>query len=78
MENISFEEALQRLEEIVRKLENGDLSLQESLMVFEEGIKLSFYCQQELEKAEARIKKLLNREDGGWELVPFDIGEGGA
>lgn len=73
---MNFEEALKRLEEIVKKLENGDLSLKESIAVFEEGMRLSLYCQEELEKASARIKKLVSRDDGEWELVEFDIGEG--
>lgn len=73
---MSFEEALKRLEEIVRKLEAGDLSLKESIDIFEEGMRLSLYCQEELEKASARIKKLIKRDDGEFELVGFDIGEG--
>lgn len=75
MENISFEKALKRLEEIVRHLETGDLSLDDSIRIFEEGMKLSLYCQQELEKADARIKQLVCNDEGGFELIKFDIEE---
>ncbi|MGI6469028.1 MAG: exodeoxyribonuclease VII small subunit [Syntrophomonadaceae bacterium] len=69
MENISFEKALQRLEEIVDLLESGSLDLQASIEIFEEGIALSVRCQQELQKAEGRVQQLVKKLEGGWELA---------
>lgn len=72
MEALSFEEALRRLEEIVEVLEGGELGLDASVKLFEEGITLSVLCQQELQKAEGRIQQLVKKLDNGWELI--DIG----
>lgn len=58
-----FEEALQRLEEIVAALEGGDLDLEESLAMFEEGIKLSRWCTAKLNEAEQRIEMLVQEGD---------------
>jgi exodeoxyribonuclease VII small subunit len=69
VENISFEKALQRLEEIVDLLESGSLDLQASIEIFEEGIALSVRCQQELQKAEGRVQQLVKKLEGGWELA---------
>ncbi len=52
----TFEEALQKLEELVKKMDNGNLSLQESLSSFEEGIALTRFCQEILIDAETKIK----------------------
>ncbi|MCB1024684.1 MAG: exodeoxyribonuclease VII small subunit [Acidobacteria bacterium] len=59
----SFEDSLQKLETIVGQLEDGDLSLEESLKLFEDGIKLSRECQDRLSKAERRIEVLLKDEN---------------
>jgi exodeoxyribonuclease VII small subunit len=69
-----FEEALGRLEEIVRKMETGDMSLEESLKAFEEGIKLSRVCSRKLDEAERRVEMLLKQGD---DLVvkPFKVEE---
>ncbi len=58
-----FEECLQRLEVIVKELEKGDLPLEQSLKLFEEGVTLSASCRKELEEAEGRIEILL-KDDG--------------
>ncbi|KPP98552.1 MAG: exodeoxyribonuclease VII small subunit XseB [Bacteroidetes bacterium HLUCCA01] len=58
MERISFEEALQKLEAIVNKLEDGSVSLEESVSLYEEGMKLSKHCSEILEQAELRIEKV--------------------
>jgi exodeoxyribonuclease VII small subunit len=58
-----FEDAMKELEEIVKRLESGDLSLEESLKIFEEGIALSRYCFKKLDEAEKKISILIN--DGG-------------
>lgn len=59
----NFEEALERLQELVEKLEAGEVSLEESVAAFEEGQKLSVYCQHKLKAAEASLKKLLKNPD---------------
>jgi exodeoxyribonuclease VII small subunit len=60
----TFETSLQELEKIVRKLEDGDLSLEESLKLFEDGVRLSRECQERLNQAERRIEVLLKDENG--------------
>ena len=72
MAEIKFEEALKRLEKIVEELENGSLSLDESLEKYEEGIKLSKACSKKLEVARKKVEILLKLEDGSAELKPFD------
>lgn len=60
----SFEASLESLEEIVQQLEGGDLSLEKSLELFEQGIKLSRQCQERLSQAERRIEILLRDNQG--------------
>jgi len=60
----SFEEALQQLEQIVQKLEKGELALEESLKLYEEGIRLSRLCHGKLEEAEGRIEMLMKGAHG--------------
>jgi len=69
----TYEEAYNRLEEIVRKLESGEAGLDESLSLFEEGIKLSRICNERLNEAEARIEKLVRQADGEIMREPFVI-----
>ncbi len=69
----SFEEALNRLEEIVLELEEGELSLEEALGKFEEGIKLSRLCTQKLTQAEGKIRKLIKTTEGEFKTAPLDI-----
>jgi len=59
-----FEKSLARLEEVVKRLENTDLSLDEAMKLFEEGVKLSRECQKQLEEAEGRVEILLKKADG--------------
>ena len=66
----SFEEQLTALEGVVERLERGELSLDESVRLFEEGVKLSEACKKELEAAEGRIQVLVERGRG---LVPVDL-----
>ena len=56
---MDFEKKLGRLEEIVQKMEKGDLALEDSLKFFEEGVRLSKECHQQLNEAEVKIKKLV-------------------
>lgn len=55
----NFEDALTQLEQIVNKLEQGDLPLEQSLAAFQEGVKLSRYCQQTLQTAEETVAKMM-------------------
>ncbi len=61
---LKFEEALKKLEEIVGDLEDGDLSLDDSMKRYEEGIRLSKLCSKRLEEAKKKIELLLKNEDG--------------
>ncbi len=67
-----FEKQLTALESVVERLERGDLSLEESLQLFEEGIKLSDACKKELEAAEGKIQLLVDRGKSGMKMVDFD------
>ena len=71
----SFEAQLASLERIVRELERGDLPLEQSLELFEQGVKLSRECQERLNEAERRIEVLLRGGDGSTVAVPFESGE---
>ncbi|MEZ5344092.1 MAG: exodeoxyribonuclease VII small subunit [Pyrinomonadaceae bacterium] len=68
----TFEDSLHKLESIVGQLEDGDLSLEESLKLFEDGIKLSRECQERLSKAERRIEVLLRDENDAPVLKSMD------
>jgi exodeoxyribonuclease VII small subunit len=67
-----FETALARLEELVQELEKGDLPLEQSLRLFEEGIKLSRICNKRLEDAERKVEILLKDKDGNITAEPFE------
>ena len=67
-----FETALKRLEEIVKKLESGELSLDSALQLFEEGIKLSRFCHTKLEEAERRVEILVKNSSGQPRAVAFE------
>jgi len=67
-----FETALQRLEEIVRKLDSGDLPLASLLEVYEEGVTLSRFCQTKLEEAERKVEILNKKVDGTLERSAFN------
>ena len=69
---IQFEEAFKRLDEIVTKLDSGDLSLEESMTLFEEGITLTKTCKTRLEAAEQKIQLLLKDSDGNLTLEDID------
>jgi len=67
-----FERSLARLEEVVRKLESADLSLDEAMKLFEEGVQLSRDCQKQLEEAEGRVEILLKKADGKLTTETFE------
>jgi len=69
----NFEEHLTQLETVVEKLERGDLSLDESVRLFEDGMKLSTACKKELEQAEGRIQVLVEGKAGKMQPVALDL-----
>ncbi|MGE5560108.1 MAG: exodeoxyribonuclease VII small subunit [Chloroflexota bacterium] len=71
----TFEQALQRLEAIVARLESGELTLDESLALFEEGVRLSRVCSARLADAEQKIERLIERSDGTVATEPLAVGE---
>ena len=72
---MSFEEALRALEDVVRKLESGDVPLEESIGLYERGEQLRQHCQARLDAAQARIEKIVAGPDGkAAGTVPFDAG----
>lgn len=70
-ETLPFEESRQALEKIVETMENGDLSLEETLALFEEGIALVRHCSRQLDEAEKRIDLLVASDDGTVVFRPF-------
>ena len=69
----NFEEQLTALEAVVEQLERGDLSLEESVRLFEEGMKLSDACKKELEGAEEKIQILVQQRNGAMKAVDMDL-----
>ena len=67
----TFEESLKKLDEIVGQLENGNLPLEDSIRLFEEGVRLSTACKQELETAEGKVQMLIKQRDGSMKTEPF-------
>lgn len=68
----TFEGALEQLQQIVRKLEGGELSLEQALQFFEEGVKLTRLCQDQLSAAEKRIEVLTRVANDKAEVQPFN------
>jgi len=75
MSEKKFEEAMKRLENIVESLERGDLSPEESLKIFEEGMKLLHFCSKKLEEAEQKVTVLIKESGGKFSQQPFDVEE---
>ncbi len=75
VQNRIFETAVQKLETLVRKLENGDLTLEESLKAFEEGISLTRACEKLLQEAKGKVEQLVKKEGGKWEKTSFEEAE---
>jgi exodeoxyribonuclease VII small subunit len=67
----SFEESLKKLETIVDQLEKGDLPLEESLKLFEDGVALSAVCTTELDAAEGKVQLLIKQRDGSLKTETF-------
>lgn len=74
-EHPSFEKALAELDQIVNKLEKGGLSLNESLALFEAGVKSARFLREELDRAEKKVEILLKDDKGGLKPKPFKLGE---
>ena len=71
-DKLSFEEAFEKLESIVASLEKGESTLEESIISFEEGMKLVQVCTKTLNEAETRLKKLVKDENGEFRLEEMD------
>jgi len=71
----TFEQAFQQLEEVVRQLESGELTLEQSLALFEEGMHLAKLCESKLDQAEQKVSRLLGVEGGKPVLTPFEAEE---
>ncbi|MCD6255875.1 MAG: exodeoxyribonuclease VII small subunit [Deltaproteobacteria bacterium] len=69
---MKFEDAISRIEEIIKKLETGEIPLEESLKLFEEGINLINFCQKKLNEVEQKVEILVKNEGGEVETRPFD------
>jgi exodeoxyribonuclease VII small subunit len=71
-----FEDTFKKLETLVNKLENGDLPLEESMKLFEEGMRLSKICSQRLTEVQKRVDLLLKGDDGSLKAQPFPFEAG--
>jgi exodeoxyribonuclease VII small subunit len=74
-EAITFEDAMKRLERIVEMLGEGNLSLEDSLKIFEEGMELCRFCNKKLDEAEYKVEKLMEREGGEISVEEFKVAE---
>lgn len=72
--NLSFEEAFKELEDTVQRLEEGGLTLDESIALFERGMKLAEHCGQKLDEAELKVSQLVPSGEGGYRTIPYTAG----
>ena len=72
VKEIPFETALKKLETIVENLENGDLSLEDALKQYEEGVKMADLCTKRLTEAEKKVEVLMKMNPGKFKTVPFE------
>ena len=75
MKDINFEEAMTKLEGEVKRLESGNMTLDESIAAFEEAVKLIRVCNEKLESAERRVRILTESADGSITDLPFDLSD---
>jgi exodeoxyribonuclease VII small subunit len=75
MSEQKFEDALKSLESIISRLEDGDIPLEESLKLFEDGVKLSRFCAEKLDEAEKRVEILVKDKEGKLNPQPFESKE---
>ncbi|HHU63177.1 MAG TPA: exodeoxyribonuclease VII small subunit [Clostridiales bacterium] len=71
--DLTFEKAIEALEEIVEKMEMEDISLEESIRLFERGVRLTRYCSEKLDEAEGKITMILERNTHNEKKTTFDI-----
>lgn len=71
----NFEESMKRLEDIVQQLEGGEMPLEDSLRVFEEGMQLASFCSRKLEEAEKKVTLLIREQEGTLVEAPFEPDE---
>ena len=72
VDNLSFEEAFTELEDTVHRLEGGGLALDESIALFERGVKLAKHCGQKQDDAELKVSQLVPSDEGGYEAMSFE------
>jgi len=72
---VEFEVALKKLESIVEKLENGDLSLEDALKQYEEGVRMADLCSKRLTEAEKKVEVLMKTGAGKFKTAPFEAEE---
>ncbi|GAM11646.1 exodeoxyribonuclease 7 small subunit [Geobacter sp. OR-1] len=70
-----FETSLAKLEDVVNRLESGELTLDEALKAFEEGVKHAAICNKKLNEAEKKIELLLKQKDGSFRTEPFKLSD---
>jgi len=73
LNGLSFEAALDRLEAIVQRLESGEVNLEESIRIYEEGVKIKAFCERKLAEAQDRVDKIVLAPDGSVTTEPTDI-----
>ncbi len=76
--NMTFEQAMTRLEEIAQTLETGDIAIEDSIKFYEEGIRLIRFCEGKLNEAQKKVRKLSRSAEGDFETQPLDEAETGA
>jgi exodeoxyribonuclease VII small subunit len=72
LEKLSFEEAFKELEDTVHRLEGGGLTLDESIALFERGMRLARHCGRKLDEAELKVSQLVPSDEGGYETISFE------
>jgi exodeoxyribonuclease VII small subunit len=72
VEKLTFEETFKDLEDTVHRLEEGGLTLDESIALFEQGMKLAEHCGQKLDDAELKVSQLVPSDEGGYKIIPFE------
>ena len=72
IKNLTFEEALSELEEIVEKLEQGDIDLEDSIDIYERGTLLKNHCKKKLELAEMKVDKIISQPDGDFSSESYE------
>lgn len=72
--SLSFEQAMQELESIVRRLEDGKVALEDAIKLFERGNTLRAHCEEKLKQAQTRVEKIVDNKNGEVTTTPFDLG----